>query len=337
MPPPVISSTGMQTRTRIMDELLRIEDAVVRYPARGAGGRGNLTAVDGVTLSLKRGETVGLVGESGCGKSSLGKAIVGLVPLASGCIRFRGDVLHQPGSRMAAGTRQHIQMIFQDPYSSLNPRMTVGQTLSEPLRAHRLAAPSEIPSRLEDLLDKVGLPSRTVSRYPHELSGGQRQRVGIARALSVEPEVIICDEAVSALDVSVQAQILNLLAGLKEKLGLSLLFISHDVGVIRHVSDRVTVMYLGQIVESAPSEALFMSPGHPYTRSLIGSLPRLTVDLQRSGPLLTGDLPDPMSPPSGCRFRTRCPEVAAICAKDQQPLISVAPGRTVRCWRASSG
>ena len=314
-----------------MSELLRIEDLVVRYPV---SARGYLNAVDGVSLSIARGEALGLVGESGCGKSSLGKAIVGLAPVHSGSIRLPSAPIAVRGRGAKAFSRA-IQIIFQDPYASLNPRMSLRQTLVEPLRVHGMVSRGAANQRVDELLDLVGLPRAIAESYPHEVSGGQRQRIGIARALALEPELIICDEAVSALDVSVQAQILNLLADLKDRLNLTLLFISHDVGVIRHVSDRVAVMYLGQIQELAASEALFSDPAHPYTKALIRSVP---LPYQLRPPItLPGDLPDPVNPPHGCRFHTRCPEAEPSCAEQRQMLTKANARRLVRCWKCRSG
>lgn len=315
-----------------MSTLLTLRDLVVRYPTRKAGKAGFLNAVDGVSLSLQTGETLGLVGESGCGKSSLGNAIVGLSPVSEGDLLFRGTPVRWRDRQGNKTLRRAIQMIFQDPYASLNPRMSVRQTLAEALLVHRIVPRTDVAARVLELLDMVGLAAQTLDAYPHEISGGQRQRVGIARALSVQPEIIICDEAVSALDVSVQAQILNLLGELKAELGLTLLFISHDVGVIRHVSDRVAVMYLGQIQELAASEHLFTQPQHPYTRTLIASVPKYNSRAPLSG--LRGDLPDPARPPEGCRFHTRCPRAVPQCRTDAQVLAKKGQARLVRCWRA---
>jgi len=293
---------------------------------RGLPGRRRdetLRAVDGVDLTVGAGEAVGLVGESGCGKSTLARCIAGLHRPTSGELRYDGQRL---GERRDRRTRLQIQMVFQDPYSSLNPRMTVGQVLGELLRVHRIVPRDQVAARSAELLERVGLSERMLDAYPRQLSGGQRQRVSIARALAVEPELLVADEPVSALDVSVQATILNLLAGLRRDLGLSLLLITHDMAVVRQVADRVAVMYLGRIVEVAETEELFSDPKHPYTQRLIQSVPRLAPGARRTAPALTGDPPSPLQIPTGCRFRSRCPIAQDDCADIDPALLPVRAG-----------
>lgn len=290
--------------------------------------RGVLKAVDGVDLTVERSEIVALVGESGCGKSTLAKGIVGLEPLAGGSLSFQGKPLNHQYERKSISRR--LQMVFQDPDASLNPRMTLTQALREPLRIHQIVSRQAEEEKVVDLLARVGIDPVMRNRYPHELSGGQKQRVCIARALAVQPSLLILDEAVSALDVSVQAQILNLLGDLKRDLGLAYLFITHDLGVVRQFADRVYVMYLGQVVETATAEQLFESPRHPYTRALLDAVPRLEVGSFREAQVLKGDVPSPLNPPVGCRFHTRCPEVFEDCRRSAVPLYQLGQRRT-RC------
>jgi len=290
--------------------------------------RGTLRAVDGVDLELGASETVALVGESGCGKSTLAKGIVGLEPLASGTLTFQGKALDYRRERFRIS--RQLQMVFQDPDASLNPRLTLNQALTEPLRIHGIVPRSDEEAKVCDLLQRVGIDPVLRNRYPHELSGGQKQRVCIARALAVEPKLLILDEAVSALDVSVRAQILNLLSDLKQDLGLAYLFITHDLGVVRQFADRVYVMYLGQMVEVAEVEALFQRPEHPYTQALLASVPRLEVGSFRRERVLLGDVPSPLNPPRGCRFHTRCPKVFEKC--QEAPPVVALEKRVVRCW-----
>ncbi|HYP99391.1 MAG TPA: oligopeptide/dipeptide ABC transporter ATP-binding protein [Polyangiaceae bacterium] len=288
------------------------------FPVRGGlfGGVVNqVRAVEDVSFEIAQGETLGLVGESGCGKTTVGRLLLRLLEPSAGSVRFAGRDLSELGNAELRQTRRRMQIVFQDPYSSLNPRRTVGDALGEPLFVHGLAKGAEIDRRVSQLLERVGLPSSYRSRYPHEFSGGQRQRVCIARALALEPEFIVCDEAVSALDISIQAQILNLLADLRAELGLTYLFISHNLNVVRCIADRIAVMYLGKLVEVAPASDLFSSPQHPYTRALLSANPIPDPDVPLHPITLKGELPSPLEPPSGCRFHTRCPDVFEPCSR----------------------
>ena len=294
---------------------------------------GAVRAVDGVDLTIPRSTTLGLVGESGCGKSTVGKAILRLVPLTAGTVTFDNLELSALQNEELRKARRHVQMIFQDPYASLNPRQNVESIITEPIRTHQLRTGAAVHQRVNELLDSVGLPRGAASRYPHEFSGGQRQRIGIARALAAEPDLIIDDEPVSALDVSIQAQVINLLADLQEQLGLTYLLISHDLAVVRHISDTVAVMYLGAIVETAPAEALYTNPRHPYTLALLSAVPvpDPVVEDSRHRMVLQGDLPSPSNPPSGCRFHTRCVYAQSRCEQDRPVLRELAPGHQVAC------
>jgi oligopeptide/dipeptide ABC transporter ATP-binding protein len=305
--------------------LLSVTDLKTHYKSRD----GLLRAVDGIDLVVERGETVGLVGESGCGKSTLGKTVLRLVDPTAGRIEFKGEDITVLDQRSLRGVRKSIQMIFQDPFASLNPRQTIGEILEAPLVVHKLGDRAERRQIIADIVAKVGLPRESVSRYPHEFSGGQRQRIGIARALLLNPELIVCDEPVSALDLSIQAQILNLLVEMKKEFGLSYLFISHDLSVVRYFADRVMVMYLGRIVETADNATLWSDPRHPYTRALMEAVPDPARPRQAAP--LGGDLPSPSDVPSGCRFHTRCPLATDQCRAEEPEFRAIAPGHQVAC------
>ncbi len=316
--------------------LLQVEGLVKHFPIRrGVLGRvrGAVRAVDGVTLQLGAGETLGVVGESGCGKSTLGRLVLRLLEPTAGRVLFEGQDMAGLDAVALRGKRRAMQIIFQDPYSSLNPRMTVGQTLAEPLMLHGLHA-GRHRERVAELLQTVGLASDHAQRYAHEFSGGQRQRIGIARALAVEPRLIVCDEAVSALDVSVQAQVVNLLQDLQRRFGLAYMFIAHDLAVVKHIATRVAVMYLGRIVETADKRALFAAPRHPYTQALLSAIPLPEPGLHRERAVLTGDVPSPLNPPTGCHFHPRCAHAQAVCSQ-RTPALEVEGGQAVAChfWR----
>jgi len=296
---------------------------------------GAVRAVDGVTLSVAQGEVLGLVGESGCGKSTLARTILQLVPTTGGAVILNGRNLGEASRAEMLACRRDLQMIFQDPYASLNPRMTVHATLAEPLVVHGICKASEVQGRVDELMRIVGLAPRFAQKYPHEFSGGQRQRIAIARALALKPKIIIADEPVSALDVSIQAQILNLLAELCRKMNLALVFIAHDLSVVRHISDRVAVMYLGKIVELGPATDVIDRPRHPYTRALVSAIPVPDPDIERSRQriVLAGDPPSPMNPPSGCAFHPRCQYAVARCREAVPPLVPAGPAREAACIR----
>jgi oligopeptide transport system ATP-binding protein len=319
--------------------LLEVQDLRVHFPvgARLTGGHhGLLRAVDRVSLTLEPGETLGLVGESGCGKTTLGRAVVRLMEPTAGRIRFGGEELTGLRGIPLRARRRQFQMIFQDPFNSLNPRMTIGAIIGEALEIHRLAADAPARrDRVAALLRSVGLDAAHAARYPHEFSGGQRQRIGIARALAVEPRLVVCDEPVSALDVSVQAQIINLLADLQRDRNLAYLFISHDLAAIEHLSHRVLVMYLGRIVESAPAKALVRHPLHPYTQALISAVPVVDPREKRARIVLTGDVPSPLAPPPGCPFHPRCSIAQARCRTEVPALREICPGHTAACHLAT--
>lgn len=316
--------------------LLQLEDVQMHFPVREGlflRSTRSCRAVDGVSLQLPAGETLGLVGESGCGKSTLGKCIVRLHQPTAGRIRFEGTDLAALGQSALKPWRRHLQMVFQDPVESLNARHTVGEIVAEPFVIHGEGDARERRERVLGLLEKVGLPAAAADRYPFEFSGGQRQRIGIARALALRPRLLVCDEPVSALDVSIQSQVLNLLLELQRELGLSYLFIAHNLAVVKHVSDRIAIMYLGRIVELAPAEDIYASPRHPYTRALLSAIPRPEPRGTRERIALQGDVPSPISPPPGCPFHPRCPHATDRC-RVEAPALRAAPGRhghTVSC------
>ena len=314
------------------EPLLQVQNLKKHYPiSHGLFGRtaGYVKAVDGVTFDVYAGETLGLVGESGCGKTTTGRAILRLTDVTAGEIRFKNTDVLALEKKQLRELRRQMQIIFQDPYGSLNPRLTIGGILSEPLKIHGLA--SKKNDRVANLLNTVGLSPDAARRYPHEFSGGQRQRIGIARALAVEPEFIIADEPVSALDVSIQAQIVNLLQDLQAQFGLTYLFIAHDLSVVRHISNRVAVMYLGRIVELADSHTLYENPQHPYTRALLSAVPVPDPRAKRSRTILAGDVPSPSNVPSGCPFHPRCPEATTDCAHIEPKLLEIESGHHVAC------
>lgn len=316
--------------------LLDVKELVQYFPIRRGVLQktvGYVHAVDGISFDIKRGETLGLVGESGCGKTTTGRSILQLYKPTSGQVIFEGvNLVELKGEKMRQ-VRKKIQMIFQDPYASLNPRMTVGEIIGEPLKVHNIVAKSEVRNRVNDLLEVVRLNPAYIDRYPHEFSGGQRQRIGVARALALNPELIVCDEPISALDVSVQAQIVNMLEDLQSKMDLTYLFIAHDLSVVRHISDRVAVMYLGVIMEMASRDELYNNPLHPYTIALLSAvpIPDPEMEINRKRIILEGDVPSPVDPPSGCRFRTRCPLAQEICAKERPEFREIVKGHFVAC------
>ena len=313
------------------DELVRVENLVKHFPVR-AGGLirrtvGQVQAVDDVTLSIPRGKTLGLVGETGCGKSTLARCVAGLIPVTSGRVTFDGQDITNWPRRAMRPMRREIQMIFQDPYGSLNPRRRVGSIIGEPFAIHKIASGAERKRRVQELMERVGLNPEHYNRFPAEFSGGQRQRIGVARALALQPKLIICDEPVSALDVSIQAQVLNLLVDLQRDYGLTYLFIAHNLDVVRHVSDSVAVMYLGRICELGPKEPVYGSPRHPYTTALLSAAPAADPDAaaSRQRIILAGDVPSPIDPPSGCRFHPRCPKAQPLCS-ETEPQLEVKAG-----------
>lgn len=318
------------------DVILHVEDLKMHFPIkRGVIQRtvGHVHAVDGVTFDIYRGETLGLVGESGCGKTTTGRTIMQLYKPTGGKVIFEDKDLVALKSEEMRLTRRKIQMIFQDPYASLNPRMTVEEIIGEPLLVHNLAHGKEIRKQVKDLLELVGLNPAYVDRYPHEFSGGQRQRIGVARSLALKPDLIVCDEPISALDVSIQAQVVNLLEDLQKEIGLTYLFIAHDLSMVRHISTRVIVMYLGVFVEMADRDTLYKHPMHPYSIALLSAvpIPDPKVEEKRKRIILEGDVPSPINPPSGCRFRTRCPLAQTICAEERPEWKEVEPGHYVAC------
>ena len=320
------------------EPILEVSDLRMHFPVTtGVVLRktiGHVKAVDGVAFGVREGETLGLVGESGCGKTTLGRCVLRFYKPTSGSVRFRGEELTTVRGTRMRELRKEMQMVFQDPYSSLNPRMTAGQIIGEPLGIHRLASSqAEARRRVAEILELVGLDPSMASRYPHEFSGGQRQRIGIGRALAVDPSLIVCDEAVSALDVSIQAQIINLLKDLQRQLGLTYLFIAHDLAVVRHVADRIAVMYLGKIVEIAPRDDIYANPLHPYTQALLSAVPvpDPQVEAARKRQIIIGEVPSPLNPPSGCVFHPRCPIAEPDCAVDVPELRELRPGHWVAC------
>jgi peptide/nickel transport system ATP-binding protein len=318
-----------------MTALLQVNDLKKYFPVRGGplGWSRNLVyAVDGVSLNIDRGETLALVGESGCGKSTVGRAILGLCDVTAGQVVLDGQRIDDLSANALRPLRRRIQAIFQDPFSTLNPRMRVRDIIAEPMRNFAVASTrAQVNARLGSLMDKVRLPRDAISRRPHEFSGGQRQRIGIARALAAEPELIVCDEAVSALDVSVKAQIVNLLQDLQRELGLALLFISHDLAIVEQITHRVAVMYLGKLAEVAPKRCIFAAPRHPYTKALLSAVPVPEPGTKRQRIILKGDVPSPTNPPKGCRFHTRCPHVFERCRTEEPELRLVADGHFAAC------
>jgi oligopeptide transport system ATP-binding protein len=328
------------TPTQVDDTLLSVRDLKIHFAVRAGlflrAGEHPVKAVDGLSFDVRKGETLGLVGESGCGKTSAGRALLRLTEPTSGEVTFDGlDVVTASGPDLRK-LRRKMQMVFQDPYASLNPRQSIGDLIAEPIRVHNLRQGPAVRARVAELIDLVGLRASAIDGYPHEFSGGQRQRIGIARALAVEPQFLVCDEPVSALDVSIQAQVINLLEDLQDELGLSYLFIAHDLSVVRHISHRVAVMYLGKIVEIATSASLYAQPLHPYTRALMSAVPIPDPDLetQRQRIVLTGDVPSPLNPPTGCRFHTSCPIAIGKCSSAEPPLANAGADHMVACWRA---
>jgi len=315
-----------------MTALLETRGLTKHFKLRGRGNK-VVRAVNDVSLRLDRGRTLGLVGESGCGKSTIGRMLLRLVEPTSGAILLDGEDVAQLGPPAFQEHRKHIQIVFQDPFSSLNPRHRVGQILAAPLIVHRTVPASQRRDRCIELLERVGLGPADLDKYPHQFSGGQRQRIGIARALALEPSIIVCDEAVSALDVSVQAQIINLLRRIQTETGVTYLFISHDLAVVEHISHRVAVMYLGRIVEEGEREQIFEAPQHPYTEALLAAVPNPDPEKRRSGPVVTGEIPSAVAPPSGCPFHPRCPLADETCARTLPPLSPRDDGRLLACHK----
>ena len=326
------------TPVRSQEQLIQVEGLKMHFPITQGiilqRQVGSIKAVDGLDFDIRRGETLGLVGESGCGKSTTGRAILQLYRPTAGHVYFEGEDLTQMKGERLRRQRRRMQMIFQDPYASLNPRMTVGNIVGEPLEVHNIASGKERRERVQELLQVVGLNPYFINRYPHEFSGGQRQRIGIARALAVKPDFIVCDEPISALDVSIQAQIINLLEELQEQFGLTYLFIAHDLSVVRHISDRVAVMYLGKIVELTDRDTLYANPLHPYTQALLSAvpIPDPVIEAKRQRIILEGDVPSPANPPKGCNFCTRCPRVMPICKENEPPFKDVGNDHRVACF-----
>ncbi|MBV8089440.1 MAG: dipeptide ABC transporter ATP-binding protein [Alphaproteobacteria bacterium] len=329
--PARLRATGPRSQP---EPLLSVRELVKHFPVRKGLLRrmvGQVHAVDGISFDIAEGDTLGLVGESGCGKSTAGKAILKLIDPTAGEIRIRGERIDSLSRRQMRPWRRQLQVVFQDPYSSLNPRLRIRDIIGEPLVNYGVTSGRELATRVAELAFKVGLREDALDRYPHEFSGGQRQRIGIARALALHPSLIICDEPVSALDVSVQAQVINLLGDLQREFGLSYLFVAHDLAVVEHISHRIAVMYLGKIVELADKRDLFTRPQHPYTEALLSAVPVPDPDAARKRIILTGDVPSPINPPSGCRFRTRCPYAFSRCSQEEPQMREVLPGHHVAC------
>ena len=321
------------------NDLVKVEDLVKHFPVRGGVFRRIVDwvqAVDGVSFTIREGETLGLVGESGCGKSTVGRTLLHLIEPTSGTVEFEGVNVFKVKKQELKILRRDMQIIFQDPYASLNPRRPISDSIMAGLKIHKIGTPNERNDMVMDMLRRVGLESYHAHRYPHEFSGGQRQRIGIARAIVLHPKFIICDEPVSALDVSIQSQVLNLLQDLQEEFGLTYLFIAHNLSVVEHISDRVAVMYLGKIVELAPRQDLYDNPLHPYTQALISAIPIPKPNLERERIILQGEVPSPQNPPSGCRFHPRCPVVMDQCSVDEPKFLEIRPDHWVACFHAGS-
>ncbi|WP_186428933.1 ABC transporter ATP-binding protein [Clostridium sp. BSD9I1] len=317
-----------------MELLMEVKNLKKYFPVQSgflSSNKGYVKAVDDVSFNIYKGETLGLVGESGCGKSTTGRMLVNLMNPTSGNVLFEGKDIRELSKRDKRSLSKNIQIIFQDPYASLNPRMTIGDIIAEPMKINKIAESAEIEKRVLNLLNYVGLASYHKDRYPHEFSGGQRQRVGIARAISVNPKLIVCDEAVSALDVSIQAQVLNLLHDLQKEFDLTYLFIAHGLNVVKHVSNRVGVMYLGKLVEIANDKKLYDAPKHPYTQALLSAIPVPNPKVRKERVILKGDVPSPLNPPSGCRFHTRCPKCMDICKVEEPEMIEIEERHSVAC------
>lgn len=321
-----------------MSQILKVNDLKTHYKiSKGFSfkDKGAIKAVDGVSFYVNEGETFGLVGESGCGKTTLGKTILGLVPTTSGNVEFMGKNITNIEPDEMRAVRRNLQVIFQDPYGCLNPRKTVEKIIGEPLVVHKIGTKAERAERVRELMKVVGLSPTHIYRFPHEFSGGQRQRIGIARALALNPRMIICDEPVSALDVSIQSQVLNLLNDLQDKFGLTYIFIAHGLPVVKYISDRIGVMYLGKMVEMTTSDALYQKPLHPYTQALMSAIPIPDPTHEKEEIILEGEIPSPLNPPSGCHFHTRCRFCQDICSKEEPPFIETEPGHFVACWKVN--
>jgi oligopeptide/dipeptide ABC transporter ATP-binding protein len=332
------TSVPVSELSSVPDALLHAEDIAVEFLLRDRRGKRRVSAVAGVDLDVRAGETVCLVGESGCGKTTLGRALVGRVPLTSGRIEFAGRDITHSSKRQWRELNREIQFVFQDPYASLNPRHTIETIIGEPLRMHGVAKGAALKAEVHKLLEMVRLPASAAARYPHAFSGGQRQRIVIARALALRPKFVVADEPVSALDVSIQAQVIGLLQELQRDLGLSTLFIAHNLATVRHIADRVAVMYLGRVVELADKDSLYREPKHPYTQALLSAAPIPDPSVKRAERIiLQGDPPSPVDPPPGCRFHTRCPLAIARCRSEVPPLRTIAAGHDVACWVAHEG